>query len=331
MAKPLDTTPDWDNSILVAMKRLGGDPKAVRGILTNGVSTAYVQEVLAGTEDAVKTLSLTTPHPFPARLVQEFLTGAEYSVSLIGNPDQGLRALPILEVDYTRLDAKLPKILGYESKWEPDSPYWTQIKYLEAQLPDHIQSQMIELTTLNKKLGEAHSQLLHSEKMAAVGQLAAGVAHGEIQFIAVGTPKNEDGSADLRHVVTVAETIGRHMGEYKVIVDKSTVPVGTADRVRESIAAALAARKLQLDFDVVSNPEFLKEGAAVGDFMLVDLSQYLFIQKLLQTAASMHVAFATDEMAFRVTWRVDGKPAWISALTPFKGSNTQSPFVAIAT
>lgn len=69
----------------------------------------------------------------------------------------------------------------------------------------------------------------------------------------------------------------------------------------------------------------------VGDLMLVDLSQYLFIQKLLQTAASMHVAFATDEMAFRVTWRVDGKPAWVSALTPFKGSATQSPFVAIAT
>jgi D-alanine-D-alanine ligase len=83
---------------------------------------------------------------FPRRpvLVQEFLTGAEYSVSLIGNPDQNLRALPILEVDYSRLDGGLPKILGYESKWEPDSPYWTQIKYHEAALPDHIQSQMVE-------------------------------------------------------------------------------------------------------------------------------------------------------------------------------------------
>ena len=83
---------------------------------------------------------------FPRRgvLVQEFLTGAEYSVSLIGNPDQGLRALPVLEVDYTRLDPSLPKILGYESKWEPDSPYWTQIKYNEATLPDHIQQQLIE-------------------------------------------------------------------------------------------------------------------------------------------------------------------------------------------
>ena len=83
---------------------------------------------------------------FPRRpvLVQEYLPGAEYSVSLVGNPDQGLRALPILEVDFSRLDPKLPKILGYESKWEPESPYWTQIKYHEAQLPDHIQSQMIE-------------------------------------------------------------------------------------------------------------------------------------------------------------------------------------------
>ncbi len=83
---------------------------------------------------------------FPRRpvLVQEFLTGPEYSVSLVGNPDQGLRALPMLEVDYSGLDAKLPKILGYESKWEPDSPYWTQIKYQEAQLPDHIQAQLIE-------------------------------------------------------------------------------------------------------------------------------------------------------------------------------------------
>ena len=83
---------------------------------------------------------------FPRRpvLVQEYLPGAEYSVSLVGNPDQGLRALPILEVDFSKLDPKLPKILGYESKWEPESPYWTQIKYHEAQLPDHIQSQMVE-------------------------------------------------------------------------------------------------------------------------------------------------------------------------------------------
>ncbi len=101
-----------------------------------------------------------------------------------------------------------------------------------------------------------------------------GVRHGELQFIAVGTPKNEDGSADLRHVLTVAGSIGQHMTEYKVVVDKSTVPVGTADRVQETIAAALAKRQLKgkpsIEFDVVSNPEFLKEGAAVADFMKPD-------------------------------------------------------------
>jgi UDPglucose 6-dehydrogenase len=100
--------------------------------------------------------------------------------------------------------------------------------------------------------------------------VAEGVRHGDLQFIAVGTPKNEDGSADLRHVVTVAESIGRYMTDYKVIVDKSTVPVGTADRVRETIAGVLAGRKAQVAFDVVSNPEFLKEGAAVADFMKPD-------------------------------------------------------------
>jgi len=83
---------------------------------------------------------------FPKRpiLVQEYLTGPEYSVTLVGNPDQGLRALPILEVDYSRLDPKLPKILGYESKWEPDSAYWTQIRYQEAELPEIEQQQLIE-------------------------------------------------------------------------------------------------------------------------------------------------------------------------------------------
>ena len=85
-------------------------------------------------------------HEFPRRpiLVQEFLTGPEYTVGLIGNPDQGLRALALLEVDYSRLDPNLPHILGYESKWEPDSPYWTQIRYHEANLPDHVQGQLIE-------------------------------------------------------------------------------------------------------------------------------------------------------------------------------------------
>lgn len=83
---------------------------------------------------------------FPRRpvLVQEYLTGSEYSVTLVGNPDQGLRALPILEVDFTKLDPTLPKILGYESKWEPDSPYWTQVSYHEAELSELQQQQLVE-------------------------------------------------------------------------------------------------------------------------------------------------------------------------------------------
>jgi UDPglucose 6-dehydrogenase len=100
--------------------------------------------------------------------------------------------------------------------------------------------------------------------------IAASVAHGTIQFIGVGTPPDEDGSADLQYVVAAATNIGRHMTDYKVIVDKSTVPVGTADRVREAVRGALAARGLSMDFSVVSNPEFLKEGAAVEDCMRPD-------------------------------------------------------------
>ena len=97
-----------------------------------------------------------------------------------------------------------------------------------------------------------------------------GVGHGEALFIAVGTPPDKDGSADLRHVLAVAEDIGRYLEGPKVIVTKSTVPVGTADRVREKIAEVLASRGADIDFDVVSNPEFLKEGAAVSDFMKPD-------------------------------------------------------------
>lgn len=100
--------------------------------------------------------------------------------------------------------------------------------------------------------------------------VAAGVRHGPLQFIAVGTPKDEDGSADLAHVLTVARAIGREMQDYKVLVTKSTVPVGTADKVRQAAAETLAERGSDLEFDVVSNPEFLKEGAAVGDFMKPD-------------------------------------------------------------
>jgi len=96
------------------------------------------------------------------------------------------------------------------------------------------------------------------------------VAHGVIQFIAVGTPPDEDGSADLQYVVSAARNIGKFMQEYKVIVDKSTVPVGTADKVRAAIHEELDKRGAKLDFSVVSNPEFLKEGAAVEDFMRPD-------------------------------------------------------------
>jgi UDPglucose 6-dehydrogenase len=96
------------------------------------------------------------------------------------------------------------------------------------------------------------------------------VQFGALQFIAVGTPPDEDGSADLRHVLEAARNIGRHMREYKVVVDKSTVPVGTADRVSEAIAGELRGRGMSVPFSVVSNPEFLKEGAAVEDFMKPD-------------------------------------------------------------
>jgi UDPglucose 6-dehydrogenase len=89
-------------------------------------------------------------------------------------------------------------------------------------------------------------------------------------MIAVGTPPDEDGSADLSHVLEVSRVIGRHLSAYRVIIDKSTVPVGTADRVRKTIEGELEARGVQPDFDVVSNPEFLKEGAAVSDFMKPD-------------------------------------------------------------
>jgi UDPglucose 6-dehydrogenase len=92
-----------------------------------------------------------------------------------------------------------------------------------------------------------------------------GVEHGMIQFIAVGTPPDEDGSADLKYVLAVAETIAKHMDGYRCVVNKSTVPVGTADKVSVQIAAVLNSRRLAYPVDVVSNPEFLKEGAAVSD------------------------------------------------------------------
>lgn len=100
--------------------------------------------------------------------------------------------------------------------------------------------------------------------------IAMGVEHGLLQFIAVGTPPDEDGSADLQYVLAVAKSIGEHMQDYKVIINKSTVPVGTADKVRAALSQKLEEAGKEIDFDVVSNPEFLKEGSAIDDFMKPD-------------------------------------------------------------
>ena|SRR5574337_549683 len=109
-----------------------------------------------------------------------------------------------------------------------------------------------------------------SGRLAFTTDAAAAVAHGDVIFIAVGTPPDEDGSADLKYVLAVARSIGEHLDRYAVVVDKSTVPVGTADRVRAEIGAALKKRGAEIAFDVVSNPEFLKEGNAVDDCMKPD-------------------------------------------------------------
>jgi UDPglucose 6-dehydrogenase len=118
--------------------------------------------------------------------------------------------------------------------------------------------------------------LEYVQRNAAAGRLQfttdveQAVAHGTLQFIAVGTPPDEDGSADLKHVLAAARSIGRLMSDYKVVINKSTVPVGTAQKVQDAIDAELAARGVKLPFSVVSNPEFLKEGAAVADFLRPD-------------------------------------------------------------
>ena len=119
-------------------------------------------------------------------------------------------------------------------------------------------------------LGEIVQRNAAGGRLKFTTDAKSGVAHGQLLFIAVGTPQDEDGSADLSYVLAVASTIGRHLDGYRVIVDKSTVPVGTADRVREAVAAELKRRRAKHPFDVVSNPEFLKEGAAVDDFMKPD-------------------------------------------------------------
>ena len=119
---------------------------------------------------------------------------------------------------------------------------------LEAYIERNVEAGRLEFTTDAKKA----------------------VDHGLFQFISVGTPPDEDGSADLQHVLAVARAIGEHMDDYRIIVDKSTVPVGTADKVKAAILGELEKRGKPLEFDVVSNPEFLKEGDAIGDFMKPD-------------------------------------------------------------
>jgi UDPglucose 6-dehydrogenase len=135
-----------------------------------------------------------------------------------------------------------------------------KIRVLEAGgIPIH-EPGLEEMVARNAKAGRLHFTT----------DIPRAVSHGTIQFIAVGTPPGEDGAADLQHVVAAARNIGCHMTDHKVVVDKSTVPVGTADLVRDTIREELARRDVKVHYAVVSNPEFLKEGAAIDDFMRPD-------------------------------------------------------------
>jgi UDPglucose 6-dehydrogenase len=119
-------------------------------------------------------------------------------------------------------------------------------------------------------LADLAARNVRAGRLAFTTDVALAVTRSTLIFIAVGTPAAEDGSADLEHVLAAAASVGRHMNDYKVIIDKSTVPVGTADRVRAAVNEALRWRGASVPFAVVSNPEFLKEGAAVEDFMRPD-------------------------------------------------------------
>jgi len=127
-----------------------------------------------------------------------------------------------------------------------------------------------EIPIYEPGLGAYIERNVEAGRLEFTTDVAKGVAHGLFQFIAVGTPPDEDGSADLKHVLAVARSIGEHMDDYRIIVDKSTVPVGTADKVQAAVQEELGKRGQALEFDVVSNPEFLKEGAAINDFMKPD-------------------------------------------------------------
>lgn len=119
-------------------------------------------------------------------------------------------------------------------------------------------------------LEEMIKRNIKQKRLSFTTDTESAVKESTFNFIAVGTPPGEDGSADLQYVLKVAESIGQYMNDYKVIVDKSTVPVGTADKVRAKVKEVLSSRGVDIDFDVVSNPEFLKEGAAINDFMVPD-------------------------------------------------------------
>jgi UDPglucose 6-dehydrogenase len=127
-----------------------------------------------------------------------------------------------------------------------------------------------EIPIYEPGLEEIVRRNIKAKRLQFTSDVKAATAFGTMQFIAVGTPPGEDGAADLQYVLAAARAIGRHMDDYKVVVDKSTVPVGTAKKVQAAIAAELKTRGVQTPFAVVSNPEFLKEGAAVGDFMRPD-------------------------------------------------------------
>ncbi len=127
-----------------------------------------------------------------------------------------------------------------------------------------------EIPIFEPGLESVVKQAVADERLQFTTSAKEAVDYAEIIFIAVGTPPDEDGAADLRYVLQVAQSVGEHMDSYRLVVNKSTVPVGSADKVKAKIAETLAAKSASLEFDVASNPEFLKEGAAVGDFMKPD-------------------------------------------------------------
>ena len=129
----------------------------------------------------------------------------------------------------------------------------------EGGIPIH-EPGLLDMVTRNRSAG----------RLQFTTDIRAAVGHGTLQFIGVGTPPDEDGSADLQYVLEAARNVGRYMTDYKVVIDKSTVPVGTGERVKAAVAEELRTRGLSIEFAVVSNPEFLKEGAAVEDFMRPD-------------------------------------------------------------